>query len=350
MNNKIGLGIITYNAPEKIKESAFSVAGVDELVIVNDGRPYAEDCYPENAFVIQHSENLKISHTKNDALKYLMDKGCEHIFLMEDDVIIKDIKVFKKYIEASTASGILHLNFAYQGPYNFKTETNNTTKDGLLARTFNEKNAIPDPLLLINYDKNNTIAFHRACVGAFSYFHKSVIEKSGYFDLFFQNSWEHIEHTYRTIKDGFHPPFGWFADIKDSHIYIGNIENCMEKSTIAKDPQWKNNSIKGEEYFKKKHGYGPTKIPESYENELIKSLLLIYNKRKKDHGNHFGKKEDNKKYFPETAGVLWLSNKPKANPFKEAKRFLKYLFGGLGRLLSIENKKDKAFQSNQPFI
>jgi hypothetical protein len=280
MNKKIGLGIITYNAPEKIKQSAFSVSGVDEFVIVNDGKPYSSDCYPANAFIIQHSENAKVARTKNDALRYLLEKNCEHIFLMEDDIIIKDPKVFQKYIEASSCSGIRHLNFAYQGPYNFKhSEVNKKNKTGLLERTFDEKNAIPDPLLIINYNPETCIALHRACVGAFSYFHRSVIEKSGYFDEFFKNSWEHIEHTYRIIKDGFHPPFGWFADVSDSQNYLCNIENCMENSTIAKDPQWNVNSMAGEDYFKKKYGFGPTKIPPTSEKTLLKQLDKIYQSR-----------------------------------------------------------------------
>jgi hypothetical protein len=279
MNNKIGLGIITYNSPEKIKQSAFSVSGVDEFVIVNDGRPYPADCYPSNATVIQHPENMKVARTKNDALKYLMEKNCEHIFLMEDDVIIKDPKVFKKYIEVSSLSGIRHLNFALQGPYNFKSQENDQEKkDGLLGRTFDEKKAIPDPLLIIKYEAEHSVALYRACVGAFSYFHRSVIEKSGYFDEFFKNSWEHVEHTYRIIRDGFHPSFGWFADIKDSQNYLSNIENCMENSSIANDPQWKINSDAGEEYFKNKYGYKPTRIKCS-KDEAIESLKNIYRNR-----------------------------------------------------------------------
>jgi hypothetical protein len=313
MNNKIGLGIVTYNAPEKIKQSAFSVSGIEEFVIINDGSAYSLDCYPLSAVVIQHPQNLKVAQTKNDALKYLMDKGCEHLFLMEDDVIIKDPGVFRKYIEAATTSGIRHLNFAYQGPYNYKAQISKGKKEGLLARTFNEKEAIPDPLAFIIYDETNSIALHRACVGAFSYFHRSVIENSGYFDAAFQNSWEHIEHTYRIIKDGFHPPFGWFADLKDSQDFIGNIENCMENSSIAKDPQWKSNSVLGEDYFKQKHGFGPTKIPKTSAQGLMDSLFKIYKNRNQT-GNDSEIKNKQEKYFPDLNGVLWLNTEKTNKP------------------------------------
>jgi hypothetical protein len=345
MNNKIGIGIVTYNAPAKIKQSAFSVSGVDEFVIVNDGQEYSADCYPKGAVVIQHSKNLKVAQTKNDALKYLMDKGCEHIFLMEDDVIIKDCGVFTKYIEASRCSGIRHLNFAYQGPYNYKAQINEEKKEGLLARTFNEKEAIPDPLVFINYDKANSIALHRACVGAFSYFHRRVIESSGYFDVFFQNSWEHIEHTYRIIKDGFHPPFGWFADIKNSRNYIDNIENCMENSSIAKDPQWKKNSVSGEEYFKKKYGFGPTKIPKTNERGLMESLNEIYKNRDKNlylkkNKNDFQIADRTGKYFPDIEGILWF-NDGGANQSAIPAADQNYFNNLINRLSFLYNKSTK---------
>ncbi|RYE49996.1 MAG: PDZ domain-containing protein, partial [Sphingobacteriales bacterium] len=93
MSNKIGIGIITYNAPEKINQSAFSVpTSVRDFVIVNDGNPYDQSFYPDHAYIIQHTENQGVSKSKNDVLKYLLEKGCEHIFIMEDDVIIKDNK------------------------------------------------------------------------------------------------------------------------------------------------------------------------------------------------------------------------------------------------------------------
>jgi len=278
-NNKIGLGLITCNSPEKIRQSAVSVSHVDEFVIVNDGKPYSSDCYPPGAFVIQHQENMKVARSKNDALHYLMDKGCEHIFLMEDDVIIKDPQVFLRYIRASSRSGIKHLNYALQGPFNFKPQNTDRQGSGLMSRTFDERNAEPAPLLVTKYNQEDSISFYPACVGAFSYFHRSVIEKSGYFNEQFRNSWEHIEHTYRIIRDEFHPPFGWFADIKDSCLYLQNIDNCMEQSTIAKDPEWKSASDKGEEYFKKTYGHGPTKIPKTGRNQVLKSLTKIYESR-----------------------------------------------------------------------
>jgi len=278
MTQKIGIGIITYNAPDKIKQSAFSVPSfVDEFVIVNDGTPYDNSCYPSHAHIIQHTENSKVAKSKNDALNYLLEKGCEHIFLMEDDVIITNSEIFKKYIEASKKSGLLHLNFALQGPHNFKKQGRQNKKGDLSDRIFDERNAEPAPLHTLDYQNGISISFYPACVGAFSYFRRKVLEEVGLFDETFKNSWEHVEHTYRIIKAGYHTPFGWFADITNSNKYLANIPNCMENSTIAKDPTWKQNSEIGESYFKSLHGYIPGKLPKASQKGLLKSAVEIYN-------------------------------------------------------------------------
>jgi len=40
-----------------------------------------------------------------------MQKDCEHLFLIEDDIKIKDIEVFKKYIDTAKAFKLEHLIF-----------------------------------------------------------------------------------------------------------------------------------------------------------------------------------------------------------------------------------------------
>jgi len=49
MKNKIGLGIITCNKPDRLAQSIKTVPGddyIDCLVIVNDGEPYDSSLYP----------------------------------------------------------------------------------------------------------------------------------------------------------------------------------------------------------------------------------------------------------------------------------------------------------------
>lgn len=279
--DSIGFGMVTYNAEHRIRQSAFTVPKwIKNFVIVNDGTPYPEDAYPEGAHIIQHETNKSVGAAKTTAINYLMEKGCEHIFIMEDDILIKDENVFKEYIRHSLISGIKHLNFALHGPANkkgsqgFKTLEDRKDLDGE-----------PNPRMIIPYengDENNSgvsIALYPNCVGAFSYYYRPVLEDIGGFDPAFKNAWEHVEHTYQAIKKGYHPAFWYFADINESWKYLTDIPNSIAESTIARTPTWNDNFRKGTMWYKKKHGVTPTETPLAPPEMVQQQLQAIYQNR-----------------------------------------------------------------------
>lgn len=271
----IGVGMVTYNAEERIKQSAFTIPKwIKNFVIVNDGTPYSVDSYPENAHIIQHNINKSVGMAKNSAINYLMNLGCEHIFLIEDDILIKNENVFKEYIRHSAISGIKHLNFALHGPAN--------KKDSQGFSDLSERKDVdtePNPRAIIPYEDGIKIYLYPNSVGAFSYYHRSVIEKVGTFDPYFKNAWEHVDHTFQVIKNGFHPPFWYFADIENSWDYLGDIPNSIENSTIARTPEWNDNYKRGREWFKKKNGYYPTEIPLLSMDNVGNYLKMLYSNR-----------------------------------------------------------------------
>jgi GT2 family glycosyltransferase len=274
MKNKIGLGVITCNKPDRLTLSAPTIPldKVDELVIINDGTPYESSIYPTGAEVIQHTKNMCVGPSKNQAMRNLLQKDCDHIFIMEDDVLIKRSDVFEAYIHAAEKSGIWHLNYALQGPANRKQDQNgpmNIQERGKL-----QQSSEPNPRAVIDYDGID-MAFYPNSVGAFSYFHKGVIKAIGYHDEKFKNCWEHVEHTYRIIKAGLHPPFWWFADRADSQDYLGDVPNCIEESTIAHTPDWIANFQSGMAWYKNKHGWTPQETPQQTPEQLLASLEQI---------------------------------------------------------------------------
>ena len=255
--DKVGIGMTTYNAEHRIKQSAFTVPKwMKHFVIVNDGTPYEKTSYPEQAHIIQHETNMCVGAAKNSALKYLMDQGCEHIFLMEDDILIKDERVFEEYVRQSAISGIRHLNFGLHGPANKKGSTGFKNLEDR-----KDVDGEPNPRMIIPYPEGIKIPLYPNCVGAFSYYQRSVLEKIGLFDPKFRNAWEHVEHTFQVIKNNFHPPFWYFADIEKSWEYLTDIPNSIAESTIARTPEWNENFRKGTEWYKKKHGVTPTETP-----------------------------------------------------------------------------------------
>ena len=88
--SKIGLGIITCNREDFYTKCCASIPknGIDSLISINDGKPY--DKPPSRGAYLQHEQNKGVGISKNKALQYLLEQGCEHIFLIEDDIIVKN--------------------------------------------------------------------------------------------------------------------------------------------------------------------------------------------------------------------------------------------------------------------
>ncbi len=111
---RVGVGICTCNRPDYLKKLLSSIERNDiELVVINDGDKF--ECPGYNYYVHNNETNLGVAKSKNIAFKKLLELDCDHIFLIEDDMIIKDNSVFEKYIEASKVSGIQHFNFSQHG-------------------------------------------------------------------------------------------------------------------------------------------------------------------------------------------------------------------------------------------
>ena len=284
MSIKIGVGIITCNRPHYLKGLLDSIpqeSGIDELVVVNDGDPLSDDIAFANKDFdfshvswIQNNVNLGVGKTKNKALKYLIDKDCDYLFLIEDDMIILDPTVFKQYIDAYKISGIHHFNYGPGSPFNRKQTIKNFD---LHNRHLLDQNTAPNPKMILDY-KTCKIALYEHTVAMFSFYTREIIEKVGYIDEQFYNAWEHVDHTYCIIKAGYHPPFWWFADLANSHELLTEAPGAIDNSSIAnKTEQWQKNVYGGRELYLKKHGHYPNQPP--YVDE--KTVIEIVKKLKK---------------------------------------------------------------------
>jgi len=267
MKEKIGVGIITCNRPDMLRVCYDSLPKnkIDKLVIVNDGDPLVEKYYCD---IIQHDKNQGVAVSKNDAFKFLLEKqdrgiACDHIFLIEDDIFIKDNVVFEKYIHASRMSGIQHFNFSQHGVMNKKGYNNS---------------GAPNPRLVVQYNKYLQIPLFQHCVGAFSYYTKKCLDECGIIDESYYNACEHVDHTYSIIKKGMHPPFWYFADIDNSNKYIGDKPWTRESSTISSRPDHDKLVRNADVIFLSKHKTVPGGIPDTSEAELQKQLIEIQKK------------------------------------------------------------------------
>ncbi|MHC1739088.1 MAG: glycosyltransferase family 2 protein [Ignavibacteriaceae bacterium] len=261
MNSKIGLAIITCNREDLFHRAVNSIPRVDYNIVINDGEELR--MAPDHAKVdiyIHHKKNLGVGKSKNEALRLMLAEGCEHLFISEDDVEVTDQEVCDKYIRASRVTGIKHFNYAYHGPDN------------------KEENGLPKSRLNIKYNGFD-LGFHFYLLGAFSYYHKEVIEKVGYLDERFKNYHEHVEHTYRIIKAGYHPPFWWFADLADSQNMIKDQDPFHSNSVIRKNKIFYNLRLRYYTHlFNQKLGCKLEDIPKYSEDEVREILAELKSK------------------------------------------------------------------------
>ena len=259
---KIGLAIITcrrYNYfTQCLKAVEQNKRDLSYIVAINDGTPYNDFKKPDwmNEYIV-HPQNKSVGVAKNQGMRALLKAGIELIFIMEDDMILKDPDIFKKYIETAQSSGIHHLNYALHGPANKKPD------------------GTPNPRQIVDYGDIKVVLYPH-CVGAFSYFLRGVILNTGYHDERFKNAWEHVEYTYQIIKKGLHPPFWWFADIENSGNYITEIPGSIgEGSSISHTTEWTDNMKRGALWFEKKHNYIPVKVPDTSPEQVQEILTQI---------------------------------------------------------------------------
>ena len=258
---KIGVGIIAGFREELYKKCLVSIPDiwVDEIVVVNDNPAVTYEKLLNETYIVNNSPNLGVGLSKNIALRYLLDQGCDHIFLIEDDIFVKDPKVFEKYIEASKMSGIQHFNFS---------------QHGLMNKSWPDGD--PAPRVVIDYGKI-TLPLYPHCVGAFSYYSKKCLETVGLIDERYYNACEHVDHTLEIIKKGMHPPFWYFADIEMSWTYLGDEEWSIEKSTISSNPNHQQMMKDADVIFREKHGCVPGDIKLLGIDEVGKTLKRIKN-------------------------------------------------------------------------
>ena len=232
----VGIAIITCDRVSMFKSCVKSVLNthkhkIDHLIVVNDG----EKDVPEGDYVvINNDQNIGVGKTKNRAIEYLMSKNCEHIFIMEDDIVFLREDVTDAYLKLSELSGVKHFNFCLHGSANKRLEK-------------------PAPKLIVDY-KFIKMALYHNVTGAVSYYHRDVINKCGVMDDEYKNAMEHVDHTMRIINAGFHPPFRWFADIDGSDTYIQDQDPSLSESKIRNEEEWRDNFVHGVKLFHQRYG------------------------------------------------------------------------------------------------
>lgn len=250
---KIGVGLITYNRPEYYQQVLKTIPKdkIDALVIVNDGtNTYVNDS--DGDYVVKNNAQLGVAISKNVALRALIEKfESEYLFIIEDDILIKDPTVFEEYIKAANSTGVHHLCYE-------KVAGNEKTLKYTLEQ--------PD---------GSKLGFYFHPQGAFMYIHANLVKKLGYFDESYMNAYEHIDFAYNLIRKYVAPPFWFFPDLLNSEKYLTDIEGSTDNSSITNRTGYMENVDKSARHFIKKWGHFTSDIEDVDINTLEKVLSFL---------------------------------------------------------------------------
>ncbi len=252
----IGVVLLTYNRPDYYAQVLESLPNkeFDTLVVVNDGEnSYAKD--EDAEFVIRNKAKLGVAKSKNIGIKALLkhDSKIQHIFIIEDDILIKNPKVFQEYIKAAESTGIHHLCYE-------KIAGNEKTLKYTLKQ--------PDGVEL---------GFYNNPQGAFMYVNKNILKKLGMFDEGYVNAFEHIDFEFNLVKNGIAPPFWYFPDLLNSQDYLTDIEGSNENSSITNKEKYQENWNLSANHFIQKWGHFTNQIPDVGTSALEYALMQLQN-------------------------------------------------------------------------
>jgi GT2 family glycosyltransferase len=153
----------------------------------------------------------------------MLEDEMDYLFLIEDDILITNPQCIGAYVNVSIQHGIHHLSFAHHGPAN-------------------ERGAVA---------VDGRVSYYEHSIGAFTMFTREALLTVGLFDENLLNAWEHVEHELRLIEAGFMPgAAAWkYPDVTGSELWLKEIPNSIERSSIRQRPDWQLNIRNGLEHW-----------------------------------------------------------------------------------------------------
>ncbi|HDC4490766.1 TPA: glycosyltransferase family 2 protein, partial [Enterobacter asburiae] len=211
-SSRIGIAITTHNRPEVLKraiEQHMKHLPSGALVVVVDDGSKPAAVVPDNVKLVRIDPAGGIVTSKNASLTMLVDAGCEHLFLWDDDAWPIADNWHLPYIESPEP----HLAYQFldlAGP-----------------RKINDMTVI--------YRDGKHIAY-TGQRGVMLYYHRSAIDKVGGFDpVYGRGMYEHPDLALRIHNAGL---TSWaFADVVGSEKLIHSMDEYEEGARSIPRPE-----------------------------------------------------------------------------------------------------------------
>ncbi len=209
--SRIGIAITTYNRPavlaKTIEQHLKHLPAGAKLIVIDDGS--APAAIAAGIEIIRNEKSLGIVASKNRSLEALIDAGCEHLFLWDDDAYPISDNWHDPYVESPEP----HL--AYQ----------------FLDLAGAQK--LKDMAVLYRDEQHIAYTGQR---GVMLYYHRSAIERVGGFDpVYGRGMYEHPDLALRIHNAGLST---WaFADVTRSETLIYSLDEniAVERSVPRPD-------------------------------------------------------------------------------------------------------------------
>lgn len=250
--NRIGIGIVTCNRENFFNKLKDSIGDAYPIYVANTGDSNYGNSGVKHFY--KFAQKTPVVFGKNHLMRTMYADGIDHIFILEDDILIKDVSVFEKYVKAAIKTGLFHLNFGF------------SQKENL--------DALGKPIIkhTVDYGDGVKIVLTENILGAFSYYYKGILKNIGLMDeMFSENAFEHVEHTYRVIKAGLLPQFWNFPDVDQSWEYIEN-QGSFNDTVIRTDNDYRMKTVRALNHFEKKHGIKIFEILHLPDSEVLQRL------------------------------------------------------------------------------
>lgn len=260
--DKTAVCIITCNREDMFKKAYESIDkdAVGKIFVVNAGDRYTS--YPEDAEVVLCLRSpTPVGQAKNKGLRAMHDMGYEYLFLMEDDVTIKNNKVFEEYILTAADSGLWAAQLSY-GLHGGVAGGNLSPEGNPIKRA------------TVKYTTKQ-VDFYRNAFQAFTLIHANVLKFGAWYAEDFINAGEHLFQHCQMFKRKLGTPFWHFGDIYNSHEYIEDQDVNHERSEIRRQPDFMKNFSHSWQLLKHKLGVMPNEIADTGQEALMSILENI---------------------------------------------------------------------------
>lgn len=246
MNNKIGIGVITTGREDLYKQCVASLPKADYTVVVHNGDAYEWGAeFPSEWDRKTYNEVQNVAINKNRALRAMIQNGCDHLFLVEDDVTFSDPEICNNIIKCASESGIWHLNYCPG-----------------------------EPESTMEYTEDSYIDFFKELNTKFTYYHRNIIKHVGYLDERYKTGLSGVDHTYRISKKALAPPFGLFAG--GASTGVKELDFNKERSIIDYKMPEGIKAIQNDVYsFLMRHGETPAEVKVPTQQEVENSLTAL---------------------------------------------------------------------------